>query len=110
MVTPVTPEQITPFEWASQHVHLVGWPVLVALAWRARGAVEKFLNNSKVSAIKVEETLKISQALQADLQVIGSNHLSHIEKDMSELNAKHDRSTDILRSIDKGIGILVDRG
>lgn len=110
MVTPVTPDQITPFEWASQHLHLVGWPVLVALAWKARGAVENFLNEAKVTAAKTEETLKISETMQSELQVIGSNHLSHIQKDMSDLNLKYDRSLETLQSIDKGIGILVDRG
>jgi hypothetical protein len=109
MVTFVTPETVTPFEWASQHIHLIGWPVLVTLAWKARGAVENFLHQSKTIAAQTETNLKISQGLQTELQTIGSNHLSHIEKDISELNQKYDRSTELLQSIDKGIGILVDR-
>lgn len=29
-----------PLEWASQHLHVIGWPVLVLLAWKARGILQ----------------------------------------------------------------------
>ncbi len=28
----------TPFEWVSEHLHIVGWPILCIFAWRVSAA------------------------------------------------------------------------
>ncbi len=39
----------TPFEWVSQHIQLVGWPLVVLAAWKVRGIAAKW-NNRIVAA------------------------------------------------------------
>lgn len=98
------------WEWAAQHIQVIGWPALLTIAWRLRGAVDKVMTKWASMDTRSTETLAVTEALKADLQVIGSNHLSHIEKDMAELNKKYDQSLETLSSIDRGIAVLVDRG
>ena len=53
-------------------------------------------------------------ANQASLETINSNHLSHIEKDIAEINVKHDRligigskQLEMTQGIREGIAVLV---
>jgi hypothetical protein len=33
-----------PFEWAFQHLQLIGWPALCVIAWKAAGFSQKFID------------------------------------------------------------------
>lgn len=107
---------LSPLEWASQHLQLVGWPALIVMAWRLRGGIEKIFKKWDSVDTKTTESLRglveVRAAVSgtaATLAVITSNHLSHIETGIVELNNRHDKSLETLNSIDKGISVLVDR-
>jgi hypothetical protein len=74
-------QSTSPFEWASQHLHLIGWPALILIAWKVRGAVDKFFTH----VMRVE----------GSIHKWDTNHLPHMQ--------------DYLQSIDTNIKILVDR-
>jgi len=37
----VSIEQLSPFEWVSQHLQLIGWPLLVIAAWKVSAVFER---------------------------------------------------------------------
>ncbi len=116
---------------------------LVRWTWKLRGAVDTWINDQKTdrdlaqktfegieSAKKVamEEVGKATahgeekanelrqriDANQASLETINTNHLSHIEKDIAEINVKHDRligigtkQLEMSQGIREGIAVLV---
>lgn len=55
-----------PFEWASQHVHLVGWGTIVWLVWKAG----QFFNQAKVQV-----TTTVTQ-----IDRMATNHFPHMER------------------------------
>jgi hypothetical protein len=107
---------LSPFEWASQHLQIVGWPALLVIAWRLRGYIEKIFQkwdqvDSKTTE-SLEHLIEVKTAIgetAATLATISSNHLAHIESGIVELNSRHDKHLETLASIDKGISVLVDR-
>lgn len=100
---------LSPFEWASQHLPLVGWPALIAIAWRLRGYTEKVFHKWDLVDTNLREVKTAVGETAAAIAIISGNHLAHIETGIVELNNRQDRSLEILNSIDKGISVLVDR-
>jgi hypothetical protein len=98
----MTTPPLTPFEWVSSHLQLVGWPALIGIAWTFRGLTEKLVQKWEAIDNRSKETLSTVASVKAQTDAIASNHLSHIESDMS-------KQTGILESIDKNIAVLVDR-
>ena len=100
----------TPFQWTLDHIALIGWPTLIAVCWVFRGRLDAFLrrleSDRKISA---EIHANINE-VKANVEVLSSNHLSHIEKDMAELNSKQSETLKCLTSMDTSLKILVDRG
>ena len=41
----MTDAQLSPLEWALEHLQLIGWPLVVTLAWKLRGAFDTLVNN-----------------------------------------------------------------
>jgi len=37
--------QLSPLEWALEHLQLIGWPTVVIIAWKLRGAFDTLVNN-----------------------------------------------------------------
>lgn len=93
---------LTPFEWVSSHLQLVGWPVLLGLVWTFRGVVEKWTQKWEMIDSRSKDTLSTVAAVKQQTDTIAGNHLAHIEDDMG-------KQTIILESIDRNIAILVDR-
>jgi hypothetical protein len=91
----VNPTQLSPFEWVSAHIQLIGWPVLIVVAWRARGFVAEF--TAKANAVHTAVTKW------------DGNHLPHMEQSLADQTTILQAHTTVLGSIDKGIGLLVDR-
>ena len=56
---------LSPFEWASQHLQTLGWPVLCFFAWR----VSKYFEHVSAQAIKT-----INQ-----IDIMATNHFPHME-------------------------------
>jgi hypothetical protein len=60
----------TPFEWASQHLHLIAWPTLVFFAAKASWTIGKFFQQTK---FQVEKTIN-------QIDTMSTNHFPHMEK------------------------------
>jgi hypothetical protein len=101
------------FDWIAAHLGIIGWPALLGLVWKFRGAVDKFLADQKESTDKVAKVLETveeakehgsikAEEIKHGIDVLDANHLTHMERDMSE-------QTKLLISIDKNIAVLVDR-
>jgi hypothetical protein len=108
---------LSPLEWASQHLQIVGWPALLVIAWKLRGYIERVVFR-KWEEVDHKTTESLNHLIEvktaigqtaASLAIISGNHLSHIETGIVELNNRNDRTLEVLASIDKGISILVDR-
>lgn len=111
-------------EWISNHMNLVGWPLLVGLVWRFRGKVDGYFSSQEksfqqVAAIletveivkrdamqKIDDAVKNGTASAATLMekinILDTNHLTHMEHDIRE-------QTKLLVSIDKNIAVLAER-
>lgn len=61
----------SPFEWASQHIHMLGWGTIVVAAWK----IATFFNEAKTRVLKAEN--QIDQMM--------TNHLPHIQQGTEEL-------------------------
>lgn len=78
----------TPFEWASSHLHLVGWPAVTLVAWQ----VGRFF-----SKLTTQVTKTVTQIDQ-----MATNHFPHMEASLG-------RQDLYLESIDKNIGRMADK-
>ena len=59
----------TPFEWASQHIHMVAWPAIVWFVGRAAWTVAKTFAELKEKAIKTV----------GQIDTLATNHFPHME-------------------------------
>jgi hypothetical protein len=96
-------------DFVAQYIHILGWPALLGIAWAFRGRLDKFVHKFDGIDTRTKNTEDV-------LSVIQTNHLAHLAQDMTEQKNKQGETltalgaqTAILASIDKGIGILVDR-
>lgn len=78
----------SPFEWALANVHVLGWPTLLVIVWRASKVFEKF--NTQV-------TKTVGQ-----IDTMATNHFPHMEVSLAKQDA-------LLENIDKNIGRLADK-
>lgn len=60
----------TPFEWASQHLHLIAWPTIVFLIGKTAWVTAKFFTETKA---KVDTTI-------GQINTMATNHFPHMEK------------------------------
>lgn len=77
-----------PFDWAAAHMHLIGWPAVVGIAWKVSRAVSKFTN-------RVDTTM-------TQIDTMSTNHFPHMEQSLA-------RQDVFLENIDKNIGRLADK-
>jgi hypothetical protein len=52
MLTAAT-QQLTPFEWAVQHIQLIGWPAVLVAAWK----ISRFLVKIEERALSAEKSI-----------------------------------------------------
>lgn len=97
------------FEFISSNFHIIGWTALFAFVWKARGVLDRFITNAEVSEKRAQQTFVMTAEVKSGVDLIQTNHLAHVEKDLGSLSIKQEKANEILASIDKGIGILVDR-
>lgn len=94
---------VAPFQFASDHVHIVGWGTIISFfiwLWRKATHITVVFSDGK----------RRFEVVENNINVISTNHLDHIERDMSSVAKEQTKSNEILESIDKGIAVLVDRG
>ena len=75
----------SPFEYASQHLQLVGWPVLCWLAWQ----VSKYVDRAAHQFTKAT----------TQIDTMSSNHFPHMEASL----AKQDN---LMESMDESLKII----
>ncbi len=66
----VTANNPTPFEWASQHLHLIAWPTIVFFVGKVAWSGAKFFTETKT---KVDTTI-------GQINTMATNHFPHMEK------------------------------
>ena len=54
---------ITPFEWALQHIQLIGWPTVILFAWKA----SRFIVKVEDRALDAEKAIKAVAETNAEL-------------------------------------------
>ena len=84
------PNAVTPFQFASNYVHLVAWPTICVFLWKASKAVQKFTD-------KVETTTN-------QINTMATNHMPHVQDGILELvelakenNHRLERLIDVLK-------------
>jgi hypothetical protein len=100
---------VTPLMWAIEHINLVGWPALIAITWKLKGAFDDFLSSLRTILAQTAATEKATAEIKSSLSTVQNNHLAHLADDIKEVSTQYDKHTELLTSIDKGIGLLVDR-
>lgn len=73
----------TPFEWASQHLHLVAWPTIVFLVGKATWVTAKFFTETKQ---KVDTTI-------GQINTMATNHFPHMERALLNMDKNIRRLT-----------------
>ena len=57
---------LSPWDWASEHIQLIGWPTLVYLAWRVSRFITKKEYIASEEKIKLDETHQIVKDAKLD--------------------------------------------
>lgn len=80
----------SPFEWASQHIHVIGWGTVVVAAW-------------KIAAFFAEAKQQVMKTV-TQIDTMATNHTPHIQDGIQELvelgkvnNTKLDQLIDVLK-------------
>jgi hypothetical protein len=59
------PTANSPFEWASQHLQIIGWPALVIFAWRVATYFERITSQASKTVGQID--------------MLATNHMPHME-------------------------------
>lgn len=93
----------------SEYVHVFGWPAILGVLWTFRGRIDEFINKIDQIAEKTEKASQITGATLAEVNIIKTNHLTHVEENIGKLAETQEKTITVLASIDRGIAVLVDR-
>ena len=80
------------------NIHVVGW-----------GSVISFIGWAWRRSFQIKEKEKSGEAAVAQLNKLATNDFPHMQAALTDLNEKHVESIRLLTSMDKNIGLLVDR-
>lgn len=59
----------TPFDWVSDHLHMIGWPTLTVVAWR----ISRFLTKVEGRFLNAEAHVNAIPEMKATLESIDHN-------------------------------------
>lgn len=79
----VLSSQPSPFDWASQHIHLVAWPTIVGLVAKVTWTASKWLTETKN---QVEKTV-------GQINTMATNHFPHMERALINMDKNIRRLT-----------------
>jgi archaellum component FlaC len=102
-------DPVTPLSWIVDHFNLIGWPALIGVTWKFKGAFDKYLSSVEEVKTKTSTAVQVAENIKSKLDVVQNNHLAHLADDIQGLSKQYERHTELLSSIDKGISVLVDR-
>lgn len=78
--------------------------------WTKICAAVTHLSMIQEVAVKSDETQKQIADMKSVVDLIQTNHLNHLQSGITMLTEQGEKQIELLGTIDKGIGILVDRG
>lgn len=78
----------TPFEWASQHLHLIGWPTLIFFAWKVGKYFERGVTQITKTVTQIDQ--------------MATNHFPHMETSLLKQDG-------LLESMDRNIQRMADK-
>jgi hypothetical protein len=96
-------------DWVANHLQLVGWPALIGITWKFKGAFDKYFRSIDEVKAKATTTAQTAEQIKRNLDTVQNNHLAHLAQDIKEVGVQYDKHTELLTSIDRGIAVLVDR-
>lgn len=71
LIQVAAPSAVTPFQWASNYIHVVAWPTICVVLWQASKKITKF-------ADKIETTTD-------QIDSMATNHFPHMEQYLLEI-------------------------
>jgi hypothetical protein len=77
----------SPFEWASQHLQVIGWPALCIFAWRVATYFER---------LSAQASKTIGQ-----IDTLATNHFPHMEASLQNQDT-------LLHSMDKSLATIAN--
>jgi len=80
-------EQLSPLEWITQHIQLVGWPTLIYATWR----VTRFFTIVETRVLSAEE----------HITTLATNHFPHMEASLQNQD-------NLLKSMDGSLKTLAN--
>jgi hypothetical protein len=90
-------------------VEILGWPTLLAtIVWVVR-KWDKLTGELRSIDKRTQDNLVTTTVVKAAVETIRDNHLAHVEQGVKDLASSHDKTIEVLGSIDKNIALLVDR-
>lgn len=99
----------TPYEFVAQHLPTVGWGIIISFFLWLWKTTLKWM-------VGFEDAKRRAIAVEANVNLVATNHLAHIQDDMEEQTKQfkaiakaYEKQTELLTSIDKNIALLVDR-
>jgi len=96
-------------DWIANHLQLVGWPALLGITWKFKGAFDKYFNSVEEVRSKSATTAQVAEQIKRNLDTVQNNHLAHLAEDIKAVSTQYEKHTELLSSIDRGIAVLVDR-
>lgn len=79
------------FAWLSDHIQLIGWPTLIAIAWKTSAKVTKAVARFRNAEEELSNT-------QDTVNTVATNHLPHLQLELEKLN----------QAVPEGFGRLAD--
>jgi hypothetical protein len=92
-----------------QVIRLCGWPVFIALVWKFRGTFDNWTVAIKAVQSHLDDIGVLASETKRTVDAVMLNHLQHIQESLVENNVQHLKQVEVLRAIEKGIAVLVDR-
>jgi hypothetical protein len=71
LIQVAAPNAVSPFQFVSNYIHLVAWPTICLVLWKASKAVTKFTD-------RVEKTT-------GQIDAMATNHFPHMEQYLLEI-------------------------
>ena len=107
----------TPFEFISNHIHLIGWPALCGVFYWIGKSLQQGINEYKEDRAIIRETklavdVKTDKALvimadtKATVDVMMNNHLHTIEGKVDLNNDKSDKLVELLGDIKENTAVM----
>jgi hypothetical protein len=97
--------QLTPFEWAVQHIQLIGWPSVLVVVWKMTKFLTKLedraLDAEKNLRVVAESNIELKSALEGQVQAQRelANGVHQLAEAMSRQSEMHAEQLGLIRDM-----------